>query len=107
MFDIERAGNSVRTYAVLLEQILEVQRVVVHLKGCPPSGGERLQRSQVWGIDGSGLLTGEGSDVVIVIKSCVFVGVGIFISSSIQWGRSSPVVGTSVYESGHKPLFSR
>ena len=54
------------------------------------------------------MLTGEESDVVIVIiRHCrVGPGVGIFISSSIQWRRSSPLVGGSVYESGHKPLLA-
>ena len=107
VLDIERAGHFERTDAVLLEQFREVQRVVTHLKGCIQRGGACAKVTGL-GIDGGALLTGEGGDIVIVIRhSRVDSGVGIFIISYIQRRRSGPMVGGPVYEFSQKPLFSR
>ena len=53
--------------------------------------GARVLQSQVWGMDDGGLLTGEGSDVVIVIIWRCRVGsdVGVFIFSSSSGGARS------------------
>ena len=111
VFDVERAGDCGRTDAVFLEQFLEVfsrPRAWWSIYRADSLEAARVQRSQVWDIDGGGLLTGEGGDVVVVVirYSRVGSGVGIFISS-IQWRRSLPVVGSPVSESGQKPLLRR
>ena len=103
---IERVGDCVRTDVVVLNQIFEVQRAMVLWSDGGLQGGARVQRLQVWGMDGGGLLTGEKGDVVIVIIWRCRAGsdVSVFILSSVVRGCSSSVAGASVYESGRKPI---
>ena len=99
--DVERVGDCARTDAQ------------VHLEGWRllrgRGGGGRREGEVTCATGGaSGLLTGEGGDVVIVTIWCCRVGsdVGVFVLSSVERGCSNPVAGGSVYESGEKPLFS-
>ena len=77
---------------VLLEQFIEVRRVVAHLKGGLLQKA-RVHKSHVWSIDSGGLLTGERVDVIIVIiirHSRVGSCTSIYIFSFIQRRCSSP-----------------
>ena len=68
------------------------------IKWAALSEGRVCKVRRFGGINGVGLLTGKGSDVVIVIirHSRVGPGVGIFISSSIQWRRAQCLLALSV-----------
>ena len=71
----------------MTKMVLRVPALVGPYEGLAAAERARVQRSQVWGIDGGGL--------------CVFS------VSSVEWRCSNPVAGGSVHESGQKPLLSR
>ena len=99
MLDIERAGNCVRRCA-LQTDLRGPARPGASKTSVVPRENARAKVLSL-GIDGAGLLTGEGRDVVFVIIRHSRVGpdYGMFMFSFIQWVRSSPGVGGSVYES--------
>ena len=66
MLDIERVSDCVRTDTVVVEQVLELQRVLVHPGGWG-SARARVEWLLVWCMDDCSLVAGEGGDVVIVI----------------------------------------
>ena len=104
--EIERVGDCVRTDAVILKQIFELQRVLIHLEGWRPPQG------RVW--NGYCLQEWMAVDCWLVKEamsslssSCVVVYVSVSSPSpSSSGGAQIPVAGGSVYETGEKPLLS-
>ena len=101
----DRVGDGVRPDAVVVESILELQRVLVHPGSWRPPAGARVERFLAWGMDGCGLPVQEATSSLSSSGAVVSVPLSAFSSTPpSSGGCSGPVADGSVHETSEKAV---